>query len=69
MRNLRGALALAALVTFVSHPVRAGEEQIVPKEGAGRDLAVGPPAEIRDNPLVHTAYLGVKDETDAAGPA
>ena len=41
MRNIRGALALAALVTIASHPVRAGEEQIVAKQGPGRDLAVG----------------------------
>jgi len=41
MRNIRRALALAALATFVSHPVRAGEETIVPKEGPGRDLTVG----------------------------
>ena len=25
----------------------------------GRNLAVGPPAEIRENPIVHSAYLGV----------
>lgn len=41
MRSFRGALALATLVAFVSLPVRAGEERIVPKEGPGRDLAVG----------------------------
>jgi branched-chain amino acid transport system permease protein len=28
----------------------------------GRNIAVGPPADIRDNPLVHTAYLGVPSE-------
>ncbi|MEO7336948.1 MAG: ATP-binding cassette domain-containing protein, partial [Caldimonas sp.] len=28
----------------------------------GRNLAVGPPAEIRENPIVHTAYLGASDE-------
>ena len=28
----------------------------------GRNLAVGPPAEIRENPIVHSAYLGAKDE-------
>jgi branched-chain amino acid transport system permease protein len=32
----------------------------------GRDLAVGPPGEIRDNPIVHTAYLGVRDEAKPA---
>ncbi|MBN9205789.1 branched-chain amino acid ABC transporter ATP-binding protein/permease [Methylibium petroleiphilum] len=28
----------------------------------GRNLAVGPPAEIRENPIVHTAYMGGRDE-------
>ena len=28
----------------------------------GRNLAVGPPAEIRENPIVHTAYMGGRDD-------
>ncbi|WP_155935791.1 ABC transporter ATP-binding protein, partial [Methylibium sp. T29-B] len=28
----------------------------------GRNLAVGPPAEIRENPIVHSAYMGGRDE-------
>ena len=32
----------------------------------GRNLAVGPPAEIRENPIVHSAYLGTGDPADPA---